>query len=100
MTGIAPINPAEYMSDIVIKEGSYSVPETEEQKIAQFNQLLVEELFLKGIFNTEHSIYKPDNEDSEALFSPKTHLAYQTYAKSLMAENLVEQGMLNNIVVD
>ena len=96
MNSIVPVNPVEAVGDIVIKEGLQAVPQDDQGKQAAFEQMLVEELFLKGIFQTENSIYKPKS-DEDALFNTKNNMLYQDYARTVWADHLVESGIFNEV---
>jgi hypothetical protein len=97
MSGIVPVNPAEFMQEIIIEEGLRRPAATKPEQEAAFKQMLVEEIFLKGMFDSENSIYKPETETEEddALnLGQSLSGMYGGYVRKELAAYLVEQGFL------
>lgn len=95
---VSPVNPADFMQDIVIDEGTRRVPKTDIDKENAFKQMLAEEIFLKDVFSNKNSIYKPDPEEDENSVAAKgLTTMYGDYTKKQMAEYLVKQGFLDGV---
>jgi hypothetical protein len=95
----APINPVNFMQDVVIDEGTRKTPKTKVEQQDAFKQMLVEEVFLKEVYaNGEDSIYKPEPEPDEDLSSMSKGMnsIYSGYMKKQMAEYIVQQGFLKD----
>ena len=93
MSSIVPVNPAEFMQDIIIKEGMRTEPTDNAGREIAFRQMLLEEIFLRDMFSNENSIYKPEKEDSDFALKSLSEM-YGTYVKKEIAAYLVEQGFL------
>jgi hypothetical protein len=91
---VAPVNPAEFMSDIVVKEGLRQQPTDNAGRQIAFRQMLLEDLFLRDMFNNENSIYKPEKDDEDSLVFSGLSSIYGDYARKELAAYLVEQGFL------
>ncbi|MDR1114511.1 MAG: hypothetical protein LBL50_05415 [Candidatus Margulisbacteria bacterium] len=91
---ITPVNPAEFMSDIVVKEGMRQQPTDNAGRQNAFRQMLLEEVFLRDMFNNENSIYKPEKDDEDSLVFSGLSSIYGDYTRKELAAYLVEQGFL------
>lgn len=98
MSQIAPVNPAEFMQDILIDEGLRRRPTNKAEQELAFREMLAEQVFLRDIFANENSIYKPDPElDEESNLNLGKGLSgmYGGYMRKEIAAHLVEQGFLD-----
>jgi hypothetical protein len=91
-----PVNPAEFMSDIVVKEGLRRQPTDNAGRQSAFRQMLLEEVFLRDMFNNENSIYKPEKDDEDSLVFSGLSSIYGDYTRKELAVYLVEQGFLQD----
>jgi hypothetical protein len=92
------VNPVDFVQDIVIDQGMRKKIITEEDKLRAFRQMMVEKVFLKDMFNSEQSIYKPEPEEGEGLVMSKgLSTIYSTYMRKQMAAHLAEQGILSEV---
>jgi hypothetical protein len=92
--GVAPVNPAEFMSDIVVQEGLHRQPTDNAGRQLAFRQMLLEEVFLRDMFDNENSIYKPEKDDEDSLVLSGLSGIYGEYARKELAAYLAEQGFL------
>jgi len=102
MSEIVPVNPADFMQDILINEGMRKRPATRAEQEQAFREMLAEQIFLRDVFANENSIYKPDPElnDGDNLNLGKgLSGVYGGYMRKEMAAYLVEQGFLNGALV-
>jgi len=101
MSEIVPVNPADFMQDILINEGMRRRPVTRAEQELAFREMLAEQIFLRDIFANENSIYKPDpepkNGDSLNLGKGLSGV-YGGYMRKEMAAYLVEQGFLDSVL--
>ena len=99
MSSIVPVNPAEFMQDIVINEGMRRPAVTREEQIDAFRQMLLEEVFLKDVFDNKASIFKPEKEEDDELNlgSSMTGI-YSGYARKELAAYMGEQGFLKEAI--
>ncbi|GBR75565.1 hypothetical protein NO2_0228 [Candidatus Termititenax persephonae] len=88
-----PVNPAEFMQDIIIQEGLRKEPTDNAGREAVFRQMLLEEVFLRDMFSNENSVYKPEKEENELVLKSLSEM-YGGYMKKELAAYLVEQGFL------
>jgi len=97
MSEIVPVNPADFMQDILINEGMRKRPATRAEQELAFREMLAEQIFLRDIFANENSIYKPDPEtDGDNLNLGKgLSGVYGGYMRKEMAAYLVGQGFLD-----
>ena len=93
MSSIVPVNPAEFMQDIIINEGMRKEPTDNVGREMVFRQMLLEEVFLRDMFDNPHSIYKPEKEENELALKSLSEM-YGTYVKKEVAAYMVEQGFL------
>ena len=100
MSSIVPVNPAEFMQDIIINEGMRKPAVTKEEQIEAFRQMLIEEIFLRDMFDNDKSIYKPEAEqDDDSLNLGKSMTGmYSGYVRKELAAYLVEQGFLQEAI--
>lgn len=101
MAGVAPVNPAEFMQDVLINEAMRKPAVTKEQQIESFRQMLLEEVFLRDMFANETSIYKPDPEelgDEDLNLGKNMTGIYSGYARKELAAYLIEQGFLRDAI--
>jgi hypothetical protein len=92
----APVNPVAFMQDVVVDQGTWKTPKTKPEQRIAFRQMLAEQVFLKNTFDTEDSVFKPD-QDEDALFSPQNTRIYNEYMKKQMAAKIVQSGFLNEV---
>ena len=93
MGSIVPVNPAEFMNDIIVKEGLRREPTDNAGREIVFRQMLLEEVFLRDMFGNENSIYKPEKEANELALKSLSEM-YGGYMRKELAAYLVEQGFL------
>jgi hypothetical protein len=101
MSEIVPVNPAEFMQDIILDEGMRKTPATRAEQEAVFRQMLAEQIFLRDMFDNENSIYKPDPELSggdDLNLGKGLSGMYGGYMRKEVAAYLVEQGFLGGAV--
>jgi hypothetical protein len=91
---VVPVNPAEFMSDIVVQEGLRRQPTDNAGRQMVFRQMLLEEVFLRDMFDNENSIYKPEKDDEDSLVLGGLSSIYGDYTRKELAAYLVEQGFL------
>jgi len=91
---VAPLNPVNFMQDVVVEQGTWKTPKTRPEQQAAFRQMLVEQVFLKNAFDTEDSVFKPEPEE-DALFNRENTAIYNTYMKKQLAEQIVKDGFLD-----
>jgi hypothetical protein len=91
---VAPVNPAEFMSDIVVQVGLRRRPTDNAGRQLAFRQMLLEEVFLRDMFGNEDSIYKPEKDDGDSLVFSGLSGIYGGYARKELAAYLAEQGFL------
>jgi len=90
MTEIAPVNMAGQMQDIINQQGIQPAIKTSEDKRDAFLTMFVQQMFLDGgMFGTDNSIFKPDQDDSMLPFN-----TYSDIANAKMSEHLVQSGAL------
>jgi hypothetical protein len=92
--GVVPVNPAEFMSDIVVQEGMRRQPTDNAGRQMAFRQMLLEEVFLRDMFGNESSIYKPEKDDEDSLVLSGLSSIYGDYTRKELAAYLAEQGFL------
>lgn len=96
MVQIVPVNPAEFIGDIVVKEGLWTTPKSVEAKEELFRQVFAQTLLGKGIFSTEYSIFKPEPEDN--LMGNNNYLVHNTYFSHVLSQELVnEYGLFDSV---
>jgi len=87
---ILPINMAGEMQDIINDYGTRPVTDTQTDKKDAFLTMFVEQMFLNGgMFGSESSIFKPEQDESMLPFN-----TYSEVANSKMSEYLVKSGVL------
>lgn len=91
---VVPLNPVNFMQDVVVDQGTWQAPKTKPEQQAAFRQMLVEEVFLKSAFDTEDSVFKPEP-DEDALFNKENTAIYNAYMKKQMAAQIVKTGFLD-----
>jgi hypothetical protein len=97
------VNPVDFMQDVVIEEGTRQPVKTEADKQKAFRKMLVEQVFLKGFYSSEPSIYKPEPEDGETA-APAMSMSkgigsiYGTYMRKQLAAQMADEGFLENEV--
>lgn len=90
MAEILPVNMAGQMQDIVNQYGTQPVIKTQEDKQDAFLTMFVQQMFLDGgMFGSDNSIFKPEQEQSMLPFN-----TYSEIANSQMSEYLVKSGVL------
>ena len=82
------------MSDIVVQEGMRRQPTDNAARQIAFRQMLLEDIFLRDMFDNEISIYKPEIEDEDSLVLSGLASIYGDYTRKELAAYLVEQGFL------
>jgi hypothetical protein len=97
VTSIVPVNPAEFMQDILINEGMRRPAVTREEQVDAFRQMLIEEIFLRDMFDNNTSIYKPDKENDDLNLGSAMTSIYSSYVRKELAAYMVEQGFLEAI---
>ncbi len=96
MSNITPVNMAAEMQDVITAVGTQKNVSNENDKVDAFLNMFVEEVFLRGgIFGTENSIFKPEQEESTMPFN-----TYGDIASSTFANYLTENDMLPDYFED
>jgi hypothetical protein len=97
------VNPVDFMQDVVIEEGTRQPAKTEADKQKAFRKMMIERVFLKDMYSSETSIYKPEPED-DAGGAPSLSLSkgmgaiYGTYMRKQLATHMAEDGFLEKEV--
>ena len=96
MTTVAPLNPVNFMQDVVVNQSTTKTPKTRPEQQAAFRQMLVEQVFLKNALDTQDSVFKPE-QDEDALFNHENTAIYSGYMKKKLAEQIVKDGFLDEV---
>lgn len=94
---VAPVNPVGFMGDVIINEGMQKTIKTDADRQKAFSEFLVEEIFIRDMFSQESSIFKPEKEDEDSLFSAGVNGIYSEYTKKQLAEYIASEGLFDEI---
>ena len=95
---VAPVNPVGFMGDIIMSEGMQKTVKTDADRQRAFSEFLVEEIFIRDMFSQESSIFKPEPDDEDSLFSAGVNGIYSEYTKKQLAEFLASEGLFDEVL--